>query len=796
MKISYNWLKKYIDLDVNAKELSDLMTFSGIEVEEVEQLGSELKQIKVAQILEKYSHPGADKLSVCTVNDGSDTYQVVCGAPNCSQGLKIAFAPVGTKIGEFKIKKAKLRGVESYGMICSEKELGISDNHDGIMELPEDAPVGSTLSDYLNFEDTVFDVEITPNRPDLLGHYGVARDLSALMNYKLQEPETKLNESKKKIDGFLKLQNLAPELCPRYTARVIENVTIKESPEWLKKALLAVGLRPINNVVDVTNYVMMELGHPLHAFDYSLLEGKEIIIRRAAANEKFPALDEETYTLTESDLVIADSKKPVALAGVIGGENSHITATTTTVVLEAANFLYSSIRKTAGKLNISTDSSYRFERDLPAASTDFVSKRAAHLIQQLAGGEILQGTLDSYPIKQERLIVKLRPERVKLVLDIDISDDLIIQYLEALKLEVIEKNDKMIIFSIPEFRKDLSREIDLIEEIIRLHGYNNVKTKFKLQTIMDRGAIFARRGVKNILVNFGMSELVNWNFGDPVDLDKLKIEAGDKRKKNVTLVNPLGSSFSMMRSSLLPDLLKNANYNINHGQKDIKTFEMAKLFFRDDQKLAEETYEVAGLLVGNVHETYWESKAREIDFFDLKGLMGSVLSYLDLGKIEYKKSSEPYYQDGIGADVFFNNQKIASLGKIDPMILTGFDIDRSAFVFEIAIGRILDLHRRELPFFMEIPKFPPVLRDLSFVISKEYCLADIESSIKETNSKLISKVVLFDEYKGQNIDPDKRSLSFNIVFSSPTKTLTDELINGIISKVIKNLETKFNINLR
>lgn len=796
MKISYDWLKKYIDLAVDAEELSDLMTFSGIEVEEIIQLGTELKKIKVAQILDKKPHPNADKLSICVVDDGSTKLQVVCGAPNCSKNLKVAFAPVGTKIGEFKVKKAKLRGIESYGMICSEKELGISDNHDGIMELPQDAPLGSSLAEYMRYEDTVYDVEITPNRPDLLGIFGVARDLSAILNEKLHLPDSTIIESDNKIEDFLKLKNLAPKLCPRYTARVIKNVTIKESPDWMKKALLSVGLRPINNVVDVTNFVMLEMGHPLHAFDYSLLDGKEIIVRRAEAEEKFPALDEEIYKLSDSDLVIADAKKPVALAGVIGGQNSHITESTKTIVLEAASFLYSAIRKTAGKLNISTDSSYRFERDLPADTIDFVSQRAAHLIQVLAGGEVMQGMLDSYPVKQEELIVKLRPQRVELLLDLEISTENIIKYLEALQLKVIEKHKDEIVFQIPPFRKDLSREVDLIEEIIRLHGYNNVKTRFKPQTIMDRDAIFTRRGVKNILVNFGMSELVNWNFGDPEDLDKLQISEHDKRKKNVKLMNPLGKRFSIMRPTLLPDLLKNANYNLNHGQKDIKTFEMAKLFFRDKQKLAEETYQVTGLLIGKTNETFWKSPVRELDFFDIKGLMTAVLAYLDLSQIKYEKSAEPYYQQGIAADVLYNGTKIASLGKLDPIILREFDIEETTYSFDIAIGKILDIHRKELPVYEEIPKFPPVLRDISFVVPRKFNLAEIEAVIKNTNRKLISKVVLFDQYTGKNIEPDKRSLSFNIVFSSSTKTLTDEFINGIISKVIKNLETEFKIILR
>jgi phenylalanyl-tRNA synthetase beta chain len=390
MKISYNWLKEYIDLKLSPQELEEKLTFAGIEVEAVEKIGAELEQIKIAEILEKEVHPGSDHLSVCQVNDGSETVQVICGAPNCAAGQKIAFAPIGAEIGEFKIKKVKLRGVESFGMICSEKELGISDNHDGIMILPENAPLGKSLASFLETDDMAYDVEITPNRPDLLGMFGVARDISAMLNIPLKLPEIHFTESDEPIEDNLSLENVAPKLCTRYTARMIKGVTVKESPEWMKKHLISVGLRPINNVVDVTNFVMMEFGHPLHAFDYHLIDDQKIVVRRAKIDEQFPALDEETYTLQESDLVIADNHKAIALAGIIGGENSHITESTKDIVIEAANFLYSSIRKTAGRLKIATDSCYRFERDISDEKAELASRRATQLILELAGGKLMK----------------------------------------------------------------------------------------------------------------------------------------------------------------------------------------------------------------------------------------------------------------------------------------------------------------------------------------------------------------------------------------------------------------------
>lgn len=796
MKISYNWLKQYININLPPHELEEKMTFAGIEVEAVEKLGAELEQIKIAEIVTHKLHPDSDHLSICEVNDGSETVQVICGAPNCSAGQKIAFAPVGSEIGEFKIKKVKLRGVESYGMICSEKELGISDNHEGIMELPADAPLGSSLTSYLKSDDVSYDVEITPNRPDLLGMFGVARDLSAILDIPLNKPQISLQESDEPIEQMLALENIAPELCTRYTARMIKGVTVKESPEWMKKRLLAVGLRPINNVVDVTNFVMMEFGHPLHAFDYHLIDEQKIIVRRAHKNEQFPALDEETYTLQENDLVIADTNKPIALAGIIGGENSHITESTKDIVIEAANFLYSSIRKTAGRLKISTDSSYRFERDISDETAELASERAVQLILELAGGKLLKGKLDSYPNPVPKRIVAIRPSRIKHLLTITLNPQQIKDYLTALGLNFKTEKPDRLEFSIPSYRKDLVREVDLIEEVIRLHGYNNVETYLKTQNIMDREIFYARRQVADILVNNGFSEVKNWNFGDPQDLDKLNLSDQDDRRHNAVLKNPLGSSFSIMRSMLLPHLLHNTLFNLNHSQKDLKLFEMSKIFLRKDEKLASEKLYVTGVMTGQLHDTFWKEKARKIDFFDVKGIIEQILDSLLITKYKFENSEEPYFQPGMGADIVYRNRKIGMLGKIDPKILDKFDISEELYSFDLDLETIFMLSSFLDPVFKEIPKFPPVLRDLSFIISNQHSYTDIVKMIKTVNPGIIKKVELFDEYIGKNINAGYRSLTFSIVFSSDTKTLTDEIISQNLQKIIEKLKQELNIEMR
>lgn len=796
MKISYNWLKEYLDFDLSPKELEEKMTFAGIEVEAVEELGKELKQIKIAKIIDRKAHPNSDHLSICQVFDGEETLQVICGAPNCAAGQKVALAPVGAKIGEFEIKKAKLRGEVSFGMLCSEKELGISENHDGIMELPPDAPVGSPLSSFLKMDDVCYDVEITPNRPDLLGIFGVARDLSAILKIPLKKPEIIFKESDEDIREQLALQNEAPSLCTRYTARMIKGVTIKESPAWLKQRLISVGLRPINNVVDVTNFVMMEFGHPLHAFDYNLLQDKKIIVRTAQEGEKFPALDGETYTLSSADLVIADTEKPVALAGIIGGENSHITESTKDIVIEAANFLYSNIRKTSGRLKISTDSCYRFERDIADETAELVSNRAVQLILETAGGKLLKGKLDSYPNPMLPKTVSIRPGRVERLLTIKLSNQQIIDYLTPLGLEVGKEDADSISFQIPPFRKDLQREVDLIEEVMRLHGYNNVETKIHIQNIMNRNEFYAKRKIVDIFVQNGFSEVKNWNFADPEDLDKLKIAPDDPRRNNATLKNPLGNRFSIMQSLLLPNLLTNALYNINHGQKNLKLFEMAKVFFRKDEKLATEKWNISAVCTGNLNLNYWKDNDVQVDFFDLKGIVEEIMENLGLKKIHFRNSEENYYQPGMSADVVYRNKKLGSLGKLDPKILEEFDIELPMYALELDVSKLLSCCTFSDPVYHDIPKFPPVLRDLSFIISKDVSYDDIVKTIFTVNPEIISQVELFDEYVGKNIKTGYRSLSFSVVFSSPTKTLTDETVARILNKILAKLEADFNIELR
>lgn len=803
MKISYKWLQDYINLVVDPKILEDHLTFAGIEVESIEEIGTDLKQFVVAEVLSAQKLEGSDHLQVCLVNDGSpEPVQVVCGAPNCRTGLKVAFAPVGTVIGgEFKIKKAKLKGVASHGMICSAKELGISDDHDGIIELRVDAPIGQDLATYLDFSDTVYDVEITPNRPDLLGIIGVARDLSALYHKDLKLPQAQKWESFNNVNDYLKLEIQNKDKCPRYIATVIKNVTVNESPEWLKKRLLAVGLRPINNIVDITNFILMETGHPIHAFDYDKLAGQKIIVRDAYANEKFPALNGQTYQLSQDDLVIADAEKAVGLAGVMGGANSEITAKTKNIVIESACFHYASIRRTSQRHKLFSDSSYRFERGLSPETPNFTKDRAIDLILELAGGQLQAGSLDEYSNQEAaNIVVELRPARVELVLGAVIPLPEIKSYLKSLGLELITETSDHLKYKIPHFRGDLLREIDLIEEIVRLHGYNKIPVKTVPQGIMNHKVFRLERKIKDLMVRAGLYEVINITLFDPDNLHKLRISEGDYRRRLVQLKNPQSNVLRAMRTTLLPHVLNSTAYNLNRGNKDIRIFELNKVILNNNDKTTEEKKFLTALLTGNRFDNYWKDKTAKCDFYDIKGIVEDVISETNLS-VTYEASTENFYTENLALDIFWKKLKVGSLGQIDPKIAKSFEIDtvelkQDVFILDLDLSQIYEIMDFSERNFKEINKFPNVYRDISFNVDSGIKVADIISTIEAVNKSVVNHVSLIDEYKGKNIPQGKRSLTISLTLNSENKTLTDNFVEQLMKKVLQSLENKYNIEMR
>ncbi|MFA7598867.1 MAG: phenylalanine--tRNA ligase subunit beta [Candidatus Cloacimonas sp.] len=806
MIFSYKWLQEYYDSQLTPDELAKLITFGGIEVEGIRSYPENLSQIKVVKIVSLAEHPQADKLNVCQIDDGDTIREVVCGAPNCRVGMLTAYAPIGAVVGESVIEQRDLRGINSNGMLCSEKELGLKDGGPrGIVDIPDDVPLGTSLTDYLGIEDTVFEVEITPNRPDLLGIIGIARDVAALSGEKIELPkhfptdgleysagQIEKREEKKTLP--FELKNETPELCPRYIARVITGVKVKESPEWLKERLLTVGITPINNIVDVTNYVMMEFGHPLHAFDYDLLAGNQIRIRRAKENEELLALDHKKHKLTENDLLIADRDSGVAIAGVIGSEHSAISERTVNIVLEAANFYHLSVRKSAQRLKINTDSAYRFERNLSDETVAVVCERATALILELAGGEISE-TAESFPKPNIEPEVSLRISKTNKLLTTDLTADEVIEYLSKIGISISEQKEDVLTFRIPFYRKDITREIDLIEEVIRLYGYNNIESGDERISLMDRAALDMKRRVADYLVFNGFYEAINSSFTELSIIKALNLEEGDQRLNCWELINPLGVSFSLMRTTLLPGLLKNTLFNLNNGQEDIKLFEMGKVFLKEDETPLEKRY-LSAVITGDKTAQHWKYKSEKENIFTTKGYVEGILRRVAGGEVTFSEIDLPYYQSGLSLEVFFNGSSVGYLGKVDPFIAKRFDIEVPLFAFEIEIDKAIKAKPEGSLRYQEINKYPIIDRDISFIVDKKHLYSDIVKEIYEVDSQHIRACSLIDEFTGKGIPENHRSLTFNMNIGADNRTLTDEFVSALVARVIETLKKKFEIEMR
>lgn len=829
MQISLQWLNQYISLDQSIPELTRLLTFSGIEVEGIIPYGEIPDSIITAFILEARKLEGSDHLHICQVDTGAETLQVVCGAPNCTQGITVALATVGTQIGELTIKQARIRKTESSGMLCSERELGLSEEHGGIIVLPPETPLGIPVKHILNLPDTIFELEITPNRPDLLGYLGIATDLAASTGNRLMQADIEnvksLGDADEPIDNYLTLDNQEPDLCPRYTSRVLRNIKVQDSPLWLKQRLVRSGMRPINNIVDITNYIMLETGHPLHAFDYDKLDGKDhkpvIIIRRATQDEAFPALDGKTYLLDNNDLVIADAHKPVALAGVIGGANSHITASTVNIVLEAACFNGSAIRRTAFKHKINTDSAYRFERHLAEETTIYGSSRAAQLILELAAGFLCAGILDDWQNPSVKRILPLRKSKFEQVIGLSIPERQMTMYLQQLGLTFLKtgayakpyplsadaipelSNDAQtaMYFEIPAKRVDLEREIDLVEEIIRLHGMDKVAQKTRISHIMDRHAYYLRRKASDYLVACGAQEMVNLSFSDPELLTKLGIAAEDIRCRQITLINPQNSRLSVMRTSLIPQLLINADYNLNHSERNLRLFELNKVFYENEQLPKLEPYRLSILWLGQNQQLHWKMKPVNTDFFQLKGIILGLLENIGITTMEFGEPVSSFFSPGVAQSISINGRLIAEYGKLNPAVAARFNIDtvdlkQDVWLADIDFSELTNLTRGYQPAYQSIARYPSVERDISFLIRQDVSYDKINLVVRNTDQEFIQSVILLDEYEGKQVPSGFRSLTFRIIFNSQEKTLTDDEVETVYVSIINNLKSQWDIQQR
>ncbi len=797
MNVTLNWLKAYIDFEFSPVELADRLTMLGIEVEAIKQLGTGLDRVVVGRVDAVGPHPNADKLVLCQVDVGeAESLQIVCGAPNVREGM---FAPVATigatlPIG-LTIKSAKLRGEVSQGMLCSEKELGLSEDAAGLMELSTDVSLGTLLTEALGLDDVMFELEITPNRPDCLSLIGVAREVRAETGNPLKFPSVDLKESDTDIQELTSVTIDAPDLCPRYAARVIQGVKVGESPTWLQQRLESVGVGVINNIVDVTNFVLMEYGQPLHAFDYHKLGENRIVVRRASDGEQLTTLDEVDREFTTDMLVIADAEKPVALAGIMGGYDSEITETTCDVLLESAYFNSSSVRATAKALGINTEASYRFERGADPGAVLAALDRAAQLIAELAGGTVCKGIVDVYPGEKPLREIQIRPNRVNFVLGTEIEATEMEQILSRLGFDV-EASGSAYQVTIPTFRSDITREIDLIEEIARVYGYDNIPTtlpKGDIPVPAPDPKVEVRRRLKRFLLAAGMMEVVNYSFCDPNCFAKIRLVSDSPLRDAVPLRNPLSPEMSLLRTTLIPGLLENTQHNRNHQINAIGLFEIGSVFVRDgDQK---EPERIAGILAGQIGDGIYGNPYRNPDFFDIKGLVEGMLEVCGITEYTLQKTDIPTFHPGRNAEVLLGEMSVGTFGEVHPGVLENYDLPYKAYLFEFDLEALVNaavFAKR----FEPISIYPKVERDLAIVVDKAVLSNMPIELIYTTGGEWVESVRLFDVYEGEQVPEGKKSLAYAIVYHSANETLTDKAVNALHDKVVIRLNQELGAELR
>jgi phenylalanyl-tRNA synthetase beta chain len=796
MKIVYSWLKEIVDIDVPAEELADALTAVGLEVASIQHIRIPEK-IKVARVLEVGKHPNADRLSVCKVDAGGETpLTVVCGAPNVSAGMIAPLAVEGAMLGpDMTVKKTKIRGVESFGMMCSERELGLSDNHAGLLSLPEHYKIGDDLSVYFP-EDAVIEIELTPSRGDCLSVMGVAREVAARYGLPLKEVAQRPAETAKDpVDKAISVAIEAPDGCPRYAGRLIRGISIVPSPEWMQRRLSLAGLRPINNIVDVTNYLMLHYGQPMHAFDYSLIHGRQIVVKRSGGAQKFSTLDNTERTLTADDLLICDGDRPVALAGIMGGAGSEISATTADVFLECAFFEQGGIRKTSKRLGLSTDSSYRFERGVdPDSGLIDALDTAAALIAELGNGKVAKGRIDVYPKKLERRTITIRPSRAAKILGREFSAEQVTGFLSSLGLVCKQEGADRILCTVPLYRHDLTEEVDLIEEVGRLYGYDSITPSEYSPTQLFRrppATEMTADAIRNALAYFGLNEIVTNSM------------TSEKRRALLTpdttpvvLLNPLSPDMAQMRTTLAGNMLEVASYNLNRKNLNNKLFEVGKTYALLPAGKPHEV-DVLGILVeGNWRDASWNGPSVPCDHFVLKGIVEAFAARIGLASqvtIAPAASPSPIF-DQDWAIVTIGNLMKGSMGKIAKTIRDHFAIKTDVYYVEIEITDFLNAPRSEVKY-RYLPKFPAIERDFNFVMPESLSAAAIVEEFYKI-SPLIHDVTPFDIYWGEQLGKGFKSITFSIKIRSDEKTLADSDAEKIGVAIVKAMSDKFGVKLR
>ena len=808
MKISYNWLKQFIKIDWSAEKTSELLTNLGLEVEGLDVFQSikgGLKGIVVGHVLTCEQHPNADKLKITTIDIGEKTpLNIVCGAPNVTKGQKVAVAKIGTTLytneGEaWTIKKSKIRGEESHGMLCAEDEIGLGKSHEGIMILDEALDIGTAIADHYNVEDDiVFEIGLTPNRSDAMSHYGTARDLMAGLsqygtNTKLISPS---------VSGFhvenrgLKIDiNVDDKIkAPRYCGLTISNIVVKDSPAWLQNRLKSIGLSPINNIVDATNYVLHDLGQPLHAFDADKINGNKINIKTVKSGTKFVTLDGVERILHHDDLMICDQDKPLCIAGVFGGENSGISESTSSIFLESAYFNPISIRKTAKRHALNTDASFRFERGIDPNITKYALKRAALLITEIAGGKISSDLIDEYPNKIEDPQVFLSFDKTNKLIGQEIPKEKIKSILSALEIKVNNITETGLGLTIPAYRNDVQREVDVIEEILRVHGYNNIGITNKLNASISNTSKFENHKIENIVANQLVGQGFHEIMTNSLTTDKYKLISKQlDPDNNVKILNPLSNDLSIMRQSLIFSGLETLAFNINRQQLDLKLFEFGKTYHNFDER-KEEFNHLSILLTGNKSEKSWNSNKTEVDYFYLKGIVKAVLDRLGIKKFKSFPLSNDILNEGQQLNV--GKHSIVEFGSLKTIALTPFGISQKVFCANFNWDNLIKVINQNTIKFKDISKYPEVKRDLSLLIDEEITFENLYKLAKQTENNYLKDVNLFDVYTGDKLAKGKKSYAISFTLQDNKQTLKDSQIDKIMLKIQKRFESELGAELR
>ena len=820
MNISYNWLKDYLNIDLEPEQVSAALTSIGLEtggIEEVQTIKGGLEGLVIGKVLTCKDHPNSDHLHITTVDLGNgEPVQIVCGAANVAAGQHVVVATVGTTLydGEdsFQIKKSKIRGEESFGMICAEDEIGLGHSHDGIIELPETAVPGTLAKDYYNIKsDYILEVDITPNRVDAASHFGVARDLAAYLNQNghsvaLVKPAVD-DFCVNKAEGATTVVVENDEACPRYSGVTIEGVKVAESPEWLQNRLQAIGVRSINNVVDITNYVLHETGHPLHAFDLAKIPNRKVIVKTVTPGTKFKTLDEVERTLHQNDLMICNENEPMCLAGVFGGMDSGVTDSTTDIFLESAYFNPTWIRKAARRHGLNTDSSFRFERGADPNNTMYVLKRAARMIQEIAGGEIVGEPVDIYPAVIAPVEVSVEFAKINSLIGNDIPREDVLNILKQLEMEILSETETGLVVKVPTYRVDVLRDVDIIEDILRIYGYNkvefseSVKSNLSYKTATDESNQLQQL-IAEQLVGAGFNEILNNSLtAEAFYADLTTYPAAHC----VKLINPLSNDLNVMRQTLLFGGLQSIARNINHRAADLRFFEYGTCQYFDASKKNEEKVlsgyseeaKLALWITGDRVSGSWAHAEEKATVFELKAYVENILTRLglDFKKLKFTQFNSDIY--AVGLEIALQNGKVlGTLGIVSHKILSKFDIEQEVYFAELNWNLLMKEAAKAKITYTEISKFPPVKRDLALLVDKQVLFSDIEKVAQETDRKLLKDVYLFDVYEGKNLPAGKKSYAVSFILQDETKTLNEKQIDNLMSRLIKNLEAKLGATLR